>query len=97
MTIAAWSVWRERAKTNTGLALSLFAIQLLLNVLWSLLFFGLHLPGVAFAEIILLWSAILATLAVFGRVSTLAAWLFVPYLVWVTFAAVLNFSIWQLT
>lgn len=96
MAIAAWLVWRERVRTTTGRALSLFAIQLILNVLWSLLFFGLQLPGVAFVEILLLGGTILATLVAFGRVSTFAAWIFVPYLVWVTFAAFLNFSIWRL-
>lgn len=96
MAIAAWLIWRERARTRTNLLLFLFATQLVLNLFWSILFFGWQLPGPAFVEILLLWSAILATLVTFSRVSTLAAWLFVPYLVWVTFAAFLNLSILQL-
>jgi len=67
-----------------------------LNAAWTPLFFGLHRPGVAFAGIILLWLAIAATLVVAGRVSRPAAWLLSPYLVWVSFAAVLNGTLWWL-
>ncbi len=63
---------------------------------WSALFFGARNPGLAFAEIVLLWCAILATLLAFWRVRPLAGMLFVPYLAWVTFAAVLNYAIWRL-
>ena len=95
MAIAAWLVWQERARLRTGLPLSLFAIQLALNLLWSILFFGLQLPGAAFAEIILLWGAILATLVAFGRVSTCR--LVIRSLPCrVTFAAFLNFSAWRM-
>ena len=74
----------------------LFGAQLILNVLWSWLFFGLHCPGAAFVDIILLWFVIAATTVVFWRRSTVAGILFVPYFVWVSFASVLNFAVWQL-
>jgi translocator protein len=74
----------------------LFLAQLVLNAAWTPLFFGLQRPGVAFAEILLLWLAIAATLAAFRPVSRTAAWLLAPYLAWVTFAAVLNGTLWRL-
>ena len=95
MAVAAWLVWRRKAQ-ETRLALALFAIQLALNVAWSGLFFALRLPGAAFAEILLLWLAIGATTLAFGRISTAAALLFVPYFAWVGFAAILNLAIWRL-
>jgi tryptophan-rich sensory protein len=73
-----------------------FAVQLVLNVLWSILFFGMQSPEWAFAEILLLWLAIVATLWAFRGVTPAAGWLLVPYLAWVSFAAVLNGSIWIL-
>jgi tryptophan-rich sensory protein len=76
--------------------LSLFALQLVLNVAWSWIFFGLHQPGWAFVEIIMLWLAIVATTAAFFRCSKIAGWLLVPYLVWVSFASALNFTIWRM-
>ena len=77
-------------------AMTWFAVQLVLNAAWSGLFFSLHQPGVAFAEILVLWFAIVATLCSFGRISILAAGLFTPYLLWVTFAAILNGTIWRM-
>ena len=96
MAIAAWLIWRKRRIGGAKLPLALFATQLALNSLWSVLFFGFQRPGVAFIEILLLWSAIFATLLAFWRHSTLAGSLLIPYLVWVSFAAVLNWSIWRL-
>jgi translocator protein len=93
MAIAAWLVWR---KGNALVPLALFAVQLAFNLAWSWLFFGLHSPGAAFVDIILLWAAIAATLIAFWRRSRVAGLLFVPYLAWVSFAAVLNFAIWRL-
>jgi len=78
------------------LPLALFGGQLVLNVLWSILFFGLQAPGTALVEILILWAGIFATLLSFWRISTIAGWLFVPYLAWVSFAAMLNFEIWRL-
>jgi len=93
MAVAAWLVWK---RAGWQVALTLFAIQLALNLAWSFIFFRFHNPGWAFAEIVLLWIAIAATAISFAPVSKVAAVLFVPYLVWVTYAAALNFSIWKL-
>lgn len=96
MGVAAWLVWRGRGWAGARLPLSLFAAQLALNGLWSIIFFGLHRTGAAFAEIILLWCAIAATLASFRRASPPAAALMLPYLLWVTYAAALNLAIWRM-
>lgn len=93
MGISLWLVWRERAP---ALPLGLFAVQLVLNAAWSGLFFGLRLPGAAFAEIVLLWLAIVGTVLTFRPIAPVAAYLLLPYLGWVSFAAVLNFTIWRL-
>lgn len=96
MGVAAWLVWRRGGWGAQAMPLALFLVQLVLNAAWSWLFFGLHRPGLAFAEIVLLWLAILATALAFRPVSAAAFWLLVPYLAWVTFAAVLNFTLWRL-
>lgn len=96
MAVAAWLVWQRGGFVAQRRQLTLFLVQLALNALWTPLFFGLHRPGLAFAEIVMLWLAIAATLAAFRPVSRPAAWLLVPYLAWVTFAAVLNFTLWRL-
>jgi len=96
MAVAAWLVWRRVGFSGDRGALTLFAAQLVLNVCWSAIFFWAHRPGLAFAEIVLLWLLILATAVAFRPVSRAAAWLMAPYLVWVAFAAALNFSIWRL-
>lgn len=96
MAIAAWLVWRCKGLRDGWLPLLQFAVQLSLNAAWSALFFGMRNPGIAFADIVLLWMGIVATIIAFGRVSTLAATLLVPYLAWVSFAAVLNGSIWRM-
>jgi tryptophan-rich sensory protein len=93
MAVAAWLVWRQKGLLGAGWPLALFGVQLALNVLWSCLFFGLRSPGLAFAEILVLWAAIAATMVMFWRRSVLAGLLFVPYLAWVGFAALLNFTI----
>jgi benzodiazapine receptor len=95
MAVAAWLVWRERGWARARGALGLFVLQLALNALWSWLFFGWRLGGLAFADILVLVALIVATLAAFARIRRLAAWLLVPYLAWVIFAAALNFSAWQ--
>ncbi len=95
MAIAAWLVWRRHGWAAT-VPMILFGIQLLLNVSWSWLFFGLESPGLAFAEILALWTAIAATAVAFWCWSTVAGILLTPYLAWVSFAAVLNFAIWRL-
>ncbi|MCG5485524.1 MAG: tryptophan-rich sensory protein [Sinorhizobium meliloti] len=91
--LSGWLVWLQ-----TGIAalpLSVYAVQLLLNAAWTPIFFGLHRPGLAVVEIMVLWVAILATIVVFHPVSAAAALLLVPYLAWVSFAAALNLSIWR--
>lgn len=94
MAVAAWLVWRRSAFTDWPLRL--FFIQLALNAVWSGLFFGLQSPGPAFIEILFLWLVILLTVITFFRRSRMAGVLLLPYLLWVTFAAVLNFEIWRL-
>ena len=96
MAVAAWLVWRRRDFARVSLPLALFGVQLVLNGLWSVLFFGWHRPDLALIEIVFLWSAILATMLAFRRVVPLATRLLVPYLLWVSFAAVLNFTIWRM-
>jgi benzodiazapine receptor len=96
MAVAAWLVWRRGGFAAQGRPLGAFLAQLALNALWTPLFFGLHRPGVAFAEILLLWLAIAGTIALFWRVQRAAAWLLAPYLAWVGFAAVLNGTLWRL-
>lgn len=94
MAIAAWLVWLKVGLTATPM--QLFLLQLLLNVAWSALFFRLRSPGLAFAEIVMLWFAILATSIEFWRAVPAAGWLLLPYLIWVSYATALNFSIWRL-
>ena len=95
MAVAGWLVWR-RGGAASQLALRCFAGQLVMNVSWSAVFFGLQLPGLAFIEILALWVAIAATLVTSWKVSRAAGFLLAPYLLWVSFAAVLNFAIWRL-
>lgn len=93
MGVAVWLVWRRQGSAT---ALILFLLQLALNALWSWLFFGWHLGAYAFADVLVLWALILATLLSFWRVQPLAGALLLPYLLWVSFAAALNYSVWQL-
>ncbi len=94
MAIAAWQVWRKTGFRSSPLGLWL--IQLGLNFAWSFIFFGAHALLAAWLEMIVLWLFIAATLAGFWRVDRLAGLLLVPYLAWVSFAGVLNFTIWRL-
>ncbi len=97
MGIAAFLVWKKGLNhKDVKIALSIFIVQLILNTFWSIIFFGLKSPGVAFVEIIFLWIAILATIITFAKISKPASWLLVPYILWVTFAGFLNYSIWIL-
>jgi benzodiazapine receptor len=96
MGVAAWLVWRHGGWRSQKRPLTLFVVQVVLNALWSIVFFGMRNPGLGMAEIVVLWLAILATLIAFWRVSRVAGGLMVPYLGWVTFAAALNFAIWRL-
>lgn len=96
MAIAAWRVWRRAGLQQAGGALALFGVQLLLNLGWSWLFFGQQQIGPAVAEIALLWLAIAGCILLFARHDRIAAWLLLPYLLWVSFASYLTFAIWQL-
>ncbi len=93
MGISAYLVWKKGAnKKEVKYALTLFFIQLVLNSLWSIIFFGFHLVLIAFLEIILLWFMILFMIIRFYSISKPASFIQIPYLFWVSFAAVLNFS-----
>lgn len=96
MAVAAWLVWRKRGETAVALPLAAYGAQMLLNALWSWLFFGLHRMGLAFTEILLLDAMIVLCIVLFWRVSRPAALMLVPYCAWVSFAAVLNFTLWRL-
>ncbi|MBN8596455.1 MAG: tryptophan-rich sensory protein [Planctomycetes bacterium] len=96
MAVAAWLVWREGGWNRQKLALGLFVGQWILNAIWTPLFFGLHLIGLAFIDIAMLWLMIAATTFAFWRVSKPAGLLLLPYLAWVSFASVLNFVLWRL-
>jgi len=97
MGIAAFLVWREGLeKKNVKRALWIFIIQLVLNALWSIIFFGFHNLGGAFIEIIFMWLAIAWTMFVFSKISRPAMYLLLPYIAWVSFATYLNYAIWML-
>jgi translocator protein len=95
MGIAGWLVWRERGFVGARAALALFLVQLVLNGLWSWLFFAWQRGAWALGEVLLLWLAILATLVAFWRVRPLAGWLLLPYLAWVSFATALTYALWR--
>lgn len=97
MGISLYLIWNKGIESKPSkIALSVFALQLVLNSLWSILFFGLKSPLFAFIEIIILWIAILSTIIYFYKISKVASYLLIPYILWVSFAAVLNFSIYYL-
>jgi benzodiazapine receptor len=97
MAIAAFIIWRQGlSERGVRIALVIFLVQLVLNALWSVVFFGMQSPLYGVIVIVLLWAAILVTITRFARLSAPAAWLLVPYILWVSFAAALNISIWML-
>ena len=94
MGVAAFLVWDKGLENKkVKISLAIFGLQLLLNVLWSILFFGLQSPLYAFIDIIMLWASILATIIYFYRISAAAAYLLIPYILWVSFASALNLFI----
>jgi len=95
MACAAWLVWRDTDWGGFTGPLSLYLLQLLLNAVWPWLFFERHRPGAALADMVVLWIAVAATMVTFWHVMPVAGALFVPYLAWLSFAAVLNFNIWR--
>ena len=96
MAAAAWLVWRRYGITGAVLPLVLFVVQLLLNAAWTWSFFGLHRPGAALIDIVVLWVTLLTTLILFWRLEPLAGILLAPYLAWVSFATALNWAIWRM-
>ena len=96
MGVAAWLIWREGGWKTRLWPLRLFLAQLLLNAIWTPLFFGMHQIGLALVNIALLWLSLAATLIVFWRVHRPAGLLLFPYLAWVSFAAFLNFTLWRM-
>ena len=96
MGVSAFLIWQKRDNLKTKQALIFYGIQLILNALWSIIFFGMHNPGLALLEIIILWLFILITLIKFYKINKTAGLLFIPYLLWVSFALILNYVIWML-
>ena len=97
MGISAFLIWNKGLdKREVKVALSIFGLQLILNGLWTPIFFGLHLIGLALIEILMMWAAILLTIIYFWKVSKLAALLLLPYILWVSFAVILNASLFLL-
>jgi len=96
MGIAFYFVWKLQETTQRNIAMFVFVLQLAFNGTWSFIFFHLHKIGWALADIFILWIMIIVTMYLFTPLSKLAAWLLYPYLLWVSFAAILNFSIWYL-
>lgn len=96
MGVTLYLLWQTASKKGAKLALLLFSIQLVLNMLWSVIFFGLKSPMVAFIEILVLWVAIILTMTKSLKVARVAGYLLLPYIIWVSFAAVLNFFLWKL-
>ena len=97
MGIALFLIWKSPMSSDVKrTAILLFAIQLVLNFFWSFIFFNQHQIGWALVEIIAMWLLILLTIFAFAKINTTAAWLLVPYISWVSFASILNFTIWKL-
>ena len=96
MGIGAARIWKEPESKNRSWALNVFAVQLILNFFWSLIFFNARAYGLAAVWIVMLWIAVMVMILRFHRVDTVAAWLQVPYLVWLTFASYLALGVWLL-
>ena len=96
MGVAAWRVWRAADRDTARGPLAVFALQLAVNLGWSVAFFGLRNPGLAVIVIIALDLLVLATALMFRRVDRLAEWLLIPYLAWIAFATILNIAVWRL-
>ena len=97
MGVALFLVWKQQDQNAAQrTAILLFAAQLILNFFWSLIFFKWQQPGWAFAELAVMWVLIILTIFQFSKLSNTAAWLLVPYISWVSFAGILNYTIWKL-
>ncbi|MBX2999890.1 MAG: tryptophan-rich sensory protein [Caldilineaceae bacterium] len=105
MGIASWLVWREGRSGNekdlstsseAKTALKIYGIHLVFNTLWSIIFFGMRKLGWAFVELLVLWHLVVATIASFYRIKPVAGLMLIPYLLWTTFAGILNFMVWRM-
>jgi benzodiazapine receptor len=96
IAVSGWLVWRELGFADAAWPFVIYAVQLVLNGVWTPVFFGLRRTGLALLDINLVWLSIVATIIAFYPISSLAGLLLLPYLAWVSFAAVLNFAIWRL-
>lgn len=96
IAIAGWQIWREAGFGGACLAFLLYFVQLVLNAAWSWMFFGLHRVDLAMIDVTVLWIIVLANTIAFFMVQPGAAILLIPYLIWITYAAALNFAIWQM-
>ena len=96
MALAGWMVWERLPQKGFSVPMVLFFVQLVLNTFWSVIFFGLRSPGWAFVEVVFLWIGITLTMVSFWAVYWVSGVLFFPYLLWVSFTAILNFTIWRL-
>ncbi len=94
MGVSLFLVWKSTKEKIS--AIVVFGIQFLLNITWSILFFGMQSPELALVNIVLLWIAIIFTIILFGKISKVAAYLLLPYILWVSFAGYLNYTIWIL-
>ena len=96
MGVSLYLIWKQPTSSVKTKSISLFFMQFFFNFCWSFIFFKFHQTGWAFAEIIVMWIFILLTIVAFSKLNTVAAWLLVPYISWVSFASLLNFMIWKL-
>ena len=97
MGISFYLIWKAKADLDAKRwAVIIFIVQFALNFAWSYIFFKDHQMGWAFVDIIVLWLAIICTIVAFSRINSIAAWLLIPYVCWVSFAAILNYTIWQM-
>lgn len=96
MGIAAYLVWKQRGVSGVKQALTIYGIHLVFNSLWSVLFFGLKNPGLAFVDIIILLALIIYVTVLFWKINIWAGMLFIPYILWVSFATYLNYTLWKL-
>jgi translocator protein len=96
MGVSFFMIWNTAAEFQKKTAVIIFSIQLVLNALWSIIFFGMKNPGLAFFEIVVLWLFILLSIITFHPLSKKASYILIPYLLWVSYASVLNFAIWRL-
>ena len=93
---AGYLVWRDAEPSMRALPMTIYFVHLVLNFIWSAIFFGMKRPGLAFCEILLLWSTLVATMVVFYPINQTAALILIPYLLWSSFAGCLNFEMWRL-